>query len=133
MRIFSQNKRKEMGNSYPANIAVEKIVGNTVISGPRNAEEVQVFKDKFGKNFMLVAVDAPMEVRYERIKKGRGREGDDIPFSEFKAQEEAERDSKTHGLNKLLQVADHIIDNSETEDKMFDEMNRILEKVTTRR
>lgn len=126
MRIFSQNRRRDVGNSYPANIAVEKIIGNTVISGPRNTEENQVFKDKFGKNFMLVAVDAPIKVRYERIKKGRGRTGDDILFDEFKAQEEAELCSETHDLSKLLSMADYVIDNSGTEENMFAEMNHIL-------
>lgn len=129
MRIFSQNRRRETGNSYPANIAVGKIVGNTVISGPRNAEEILVFKDKFGENFILVAVDAPIKVRYERIKNGRGRTGDNISFNEFNAQEEAELSSKTHGLNELLLAADYVIDNSGTEEKMFAEMNRILGKV----
>lgn len=129
MRIFSQNRRREIGNSYPANIAVGKIVGDTVISGPRNTEEVHVFKDKFGENFILVAVDAPIKVRYERIKNGRGRTGDDISFNEFKAQEEAELSSKTHGLNELLLAADYVVDNSGTEEKMFAEMNRILGKV----
>ena len=59
MRIFSQNMRKVNGNSYPANIAASKIVfADTVISGPRNMAEVEVFKNKFGKNFTLVAVEA---------------------------------------------------------------------------
>ena len=67
--------RKVNGNSYPANIAASKIACDTVISGPRNVAEVDVFKNKFGKNFILVAVDAPIEVRYNRIKNGRGGQG----------------------------------------------------------
>lgn len=132
MRIFSRNKRIKTGNSYPANIAVEKmkkIVGDIVITGHRNTEEIQVFRDKFGKNFILVAISAPMEVRYERIKNGRGRAGDNISVNEFKAQEEAECDSETHSLINLLRMADYVIDNSGTEDKMFAEMKRILGKV----
>lgn len=127
MRIFSQDMRKKMmDNSYPANIAVSKIACNTVISGPRNMAEVDVFKNKFGKNFILVAINAPIETRYERIKNGRGRIGDNISFEEFKKQEEAEYNSGTHELSKLLSMANYTIDNSGTEDKMFAEMDRIL-------
>lgn len=127
MRVFSQDMRKKMGNSYPANIAASKIACNTVISGPRNMEEIQVFKDKFGKNFILVTVDAPIEVRYERIKNGRGRTGDNISFEEFKKQEEAEYISGTHELSKVLSMADYIVDNSKSINKMLYEMNAILE------
>ena len=52
-----------------------------------------------------MAVDAPIEIRYERVKNGRGRTGDSISFDKFKAQEEAECDSGTHELKKLLSMA----------------------------
>lgn len=127
MRIFSQDMRKKMGNSYPSNIAASKIVCNTVISGPRNMAEVEVFKNKFGENFILVAINTPIETRYERIKNGRGRTGDNISFEEFKKQEEAEYSSGTHELSKLLSMADYTVDNSQGENRMFYEMNTILE------
>ena len=68
----------------------------------RNVAEVEFFKKRFGENFVLVDVYAPMEVRYERVKKGRSREGDNISLDEFKKQEEAECNSGTHEMNKLL-------------------------------
>ena len=130
MRIFSQKMRKVNGNSYPANIAASKIVCDTVISGPRNVAEVDVFKNKFGKNFILVAVDAPIEIRYERVKNGRGRTGDSISFDKFKAQEEAECDSGTHELKKLLSMANFTIDNSGTENELFNKTNDFFEGVS---
>lgn len=132
MRTFSRQMREEVGNMYPANIAAkriiaaEKIVANTVISGPRNVAEIEFLKKKFGKNFILVAVDAPIKVRYERIKKGRGRTGDDISFVQFKAQEEAELNSKTHELSKLLSMADYTVDNSQSEVNTFRQVDEIL-------
>lgn len=131
MRNFSQNRRNEIGNFYPANIAAGRIVGSTVISGPRNVAEVEFFKNKFGKNFILVSVNAPIEVRYERIKKGRGREGDNISFDEFKKQEETEYkcNSGTHELNKLLSMADFIIDNGGTLADLYDQANKVILKI----
>lgn len=126
MRIFSQDKRKKIGNGYPANIAVDRISGNTVVSGPRNVAEIEVFKKKFRDDFILVAVDVPIETRYERIKNGRGRIGDDISFEKFKAQEEAECSSGTHDLRKLLSMADYTIDNSGAKENMLAEIERIL-------
>lgn len=130
MRVFSQDMRKKMGNSYPANIAAiaaSKNTCNTVISGPRNLAEVEVFKNKFGKNFILIAVDAPIKVRYERIKNGRGRAGDSINFAQFKVQEDAELNSGTHELSKLLSMADYTLDNSKSSLKMFSKIDSILE------
>ena len=75
MRIFSQKMRKVNGNSYPANIAASKIVCDTVISGPRNVAEVDVFKNKFGKNFILRPLMRLLRLGYERVKNGRGRTG----------------------------------------------------------
>ncbi len=126
MRIFSQKKREELGNQYPANIAAERIVGNTVISGLRNFSEVGVFEKKFKKNFILVAVNAPIEVRYNRIKNGRARPGVDISFYQFKKQEEAECNSRTHEMLNLLAWTDYTVDNSGDKQKMFFEMDAIL-------
>ena len=126
MRVFSKNMREKMGNGYPANIAAGKIACDTVISGPRNLAEVEVFRKKFEKNFLLVAVDAPIEIRYQRVKNGRERDGDNITFAQFKAQEEAELDSGTHELSKLLSTADRSVDNSRDKNDMFVQMDYIL-------
>lgn len=129
MRVFSQDMREKMGNSYPANIAVSKIACNTVISGPRNVAEVEFFKNKFGKNFILVAVTTPIEIRHDRVKNRRGREGDNITFAQFKEQEDAELNSGTHELSRLLAIADHSVDNSRNANDMFAQMNDILRKL----
>lgn len=132
MRVFSQDMRKKVGNSYPANIAAmaaNRIARDIVISGPRNVAEVEVFKNKFGKNFLLVAVNAPIEIRYERVKNGRGRAGDNITFAQFKAQEDAELNSGTHELSKLLAITDRSVDNSGDEKDMFAQMDDILRKL----
>jgi dephospho-CoA kinase len=126
MRIFSKRKREKMGNQYPANIASERIVGNTVISGPRNLAEVNFFQNRFGQNFLLVAVDAPIEIRYQRVKNRRGRTGDNLTFEEFKAQEEAELNSGTHELSKLSLIADYSVDNSRDKEDMFARIDYIL-------
>ena len=132
MRIFSQKMREDVGNMYPANIAAKRVVGNTVISGPRNLAEVNFFRNRFGENFLLVVVDAPIETRYQRVKNGRGRTGDSITFAQFKAQEEAELNSGTHELSKLLSTADCSVDNSRDKDEMFVQMDYILKlKVDT--
>ena len=132
MRIFSQKMREDVGNMYPANIAAKRVVGNTVISGPRNLAEVNFFRNRFGENFLLVVVDAPIETRYQRVKNGRGRTGDSITFAQFKAQEEAELNSGTHELSKLLSTADYFVDNSRDKDEMFVKIDCILKfKVAT--
>ena len=73
-----------------------------------------------------MAVYAPIEIRYQRVKSGRERDGDNITFAQFKAQEEAELDSGTHELSKLLSTADRSVDNSRDKNDMFVQMDYIL-------
>ena len=69
-------RRFEM--SYQRNIeTIKSIKGNTVISGIRNTEEVEVFRKKLGNIFKLIAVEAPIEIRYSWAKE-RQRIGDNI-------------------------------------------------------
>ena len=93
IRLFAEKSRKEHGNQYPANIAVKMITYgvNIVISGPRNMAEINFFRNMFGREFVLVAIMAPINIRYERaVKNLRGRKGDNISFEQFKKEEDIE-------------------------------------------
>ena len=64
--IFANEMRKIRGPGYLVEITLEKISEKTIISGLRNVAEVLLLKEKLGKNFILIAVDAPLEIRYQR-------------------------------------------------------------------
>ena len=128
---FAKEQRKIHGNAYPYNNGMlDDIRVNTVISGIRNTEELSLLKEKFGSKFKLIAVIAPIELRYQRIH-GRGREGDLISFEEFKAQEEMERSdsSGSHEVDALLEQADCFIDNAGSKEDLYKNIDQVLLKI----
>ena len=79
-----------------------------VIDGIRGISEVETFKKEFGTDFTLVRVDAPLNLRYERIKT-RGRGDDSLSIEEFKAREERENG---WGMGEAMKNADMVITNT---------------------
>lgn len=74
----------------------------------------------------LIAVEAPLEVRYKWAK-ARGRTGDDISFGQFKLEEEKERGgSSAHEVDKVIEMADHHIINGSSKEEMFVKTDKIL-------
>jgi dephospho-CoA kinase len=65
--------RKEEGMDVIAKRCVPKLRSINapviVIDGTRNIDEVDYFKKQFGTDFLLIAIHAPLEVRFERAKK----------------------------------------------------------------
>lgn len=78
-----------------------------VIDGIRGIAEVETFKKEFGDDFVLVRVEAPLYLRYERIK-SRGREDDLLSVEEFKEREERELG---WGMEEAMKKASRVIKN----------------------
>lgn len=127
MRKFSTESRQQKGAAYPIN-ELSEINSNTVFSGMRNVPEIKALREKFGNNFKLIAVDAPIEIRYARIA-GRQREGDQITFEQFKEQEEAERNGNpdAHQVDQVVALADLIIVNDGSKEDLFEKTKKLLE------
>ncbi len=127
IRSFVKAMRAEEGNGYPAEEIAETITGDTIISGFRNTAEVAIFRKRFSETFIMIAVDAPAEIRYARIKE-RKRIGDDISFERFKEEEDAERaeDSGSHEVDKVMAEADLKIENHGTKQELFAELDKLL-------
>ncbi len=113
MSEFARQTKKERGMGYLAELATKAIKGNAVVSGLRAALEVEILRKHFGKNFVLLAIDAPIRTRYERAFK-RNRPGDNVTFEQFQAQEDRERadPSGAQEVDKVIAMADKVIDNS---------------------
>jgi dephospho-CoA kinase len=78
-----------------------------VIDGIRGLAEVEAFKQEFGTEFVLVRIDAPLELRYARSQ-ARGRGDDSLALDEFKRREEREN---TWGMGAAMAKADRVIRN----------------------
>lgn len=101
-------------------IAGEKAV--IVIDGIRGISEVETFKKEFGTDFTLVRVDAPLNLRYERIKT-RGRGDDSLSIEEFKTREERENE---WGLGEAMKNADKVITNTDSRELFKEQIEEIF-------
>ena len=72
----------------------------------RNPFEVKEFRNTLKKYFFLIYVDAPLEIRYERLKE-RKREGEELlSFEEFKKKDEEEFLGRED--RKIIEESEHI-------------------------
>lgn len=88
-----------------------------VIGNIRNPGEVEVMREKFGSDFVLVRIDADLMVRFERLLKRR-REKDPETFEDFRKVEERDfgENEEAYGQQHaaVFSLADFSIDNSKT-------------------
>lgn len=97
--------------------------GRAVIDSIRNAREVAAFRRQPG--FVLVAIDAPAEVRFARVR-ARGRNESAATLEEFLAKEDEERrgGEADQQLDACLALADIRIENTGT----IQDLHRRLEE-----
>jgi len=130
--------REENGPGFLAQLVVEKIknqkYSNAIVDAIRNPAEVKELKKL--KNFFLISVDAPLELRFERIKE-RKRESDPISIEEFQ-----KIDARDKGIGEketgqgvgicMLQADFNLINNGELEEmnqKVSDLYKQLIRKI----
>ena len=94
----------------------------------RNPAEIEELRRMPG--FFLIAVDAPIELRFERIS-GRGRPEDAVTFEKFKEQENRERAGAQNEqqLNRVMVLADTQIPNSGTFAEFHQKIDTALNQI----
>ncbi len=105
--------RDTHGPAMLAQQARKKVKGKAVIDSIRNPFEVEYLRKD--KEFILLAIDAPVELRYERVKK-RGRKESASTLQEFIKKEEEEMTGSEKGqqLRRCMKMADFVIFNDGT-------------------
>jgi len=109
----AHSMREKHGMDIWAKRTVEKIHSLKkspllVIDGVRNMEEIEYFKKELGMEFLVIAIDAPDELRRKRAI-SRGRTDDSKNLKDLK-----ERDKREirWGLQKVIADADIVIPNN---------------------
>ncbi|MEA3272890.1 MAG: AAA family ATPase [Patescibacteria group bacterium] len=120
------------GSNYLAKLALEKIKNtNTkkaLVVSIRNLEEYRELRKN--PDFKLIAIDAPIELRYQRAI-NRGGDKDQISFEKFKMLEEKEMASPKENemqMRPIIKSANYIINNESTVDELYKKVDGILEK-----
>lgn len=131
LQAVGNELRRKFGNDVLAKRILEKIghankKHHYVIDSIRNPAEVKALRKN--KDFMLVFVDAPIELRFERVK-ARQREKDPMRFEDFKKSEEKElksKDSANQQLLKCREMADAVIINDSSVEELYKKIDKLL-------
>lgn len=130
----------DLRQTYGGGVLVERAIdryhnsirnyAGVVITGIRSLGEAKAIKELGGK---LVFIDAPIELRYERMQK-RERDGEArLTLEAFKAREEKELSSgltdADFNISQISQLADLKLENTGTLEEYFDTSQKALELV----
>ena len=124
---IANDMRKTHGMNIWAQKTYEKIktmkdVEKLVIDGVRNIEEVEFFEKNLGKDFVLVAVKVPDDLRHKRAM-NRGRKDDSTDLEKIK---ERDRRELSWGLGKVIDSADITILNKHSIEEFFEKIKELL-------
>jgi dephospho-CoA kinase len=128
MSVFAADAKRSRGMGCLAELAIGKVSDNAIISGIRGTAEVELFRQRFGRDFILIVVDAPLGTRFARARK-RNRPGDSISYEEFRRIEDHERSavSGAQEVDRVIALADLTVDNSGSMEALMaklDHLNR---------
>lgn len=117
--------REELTPDILARKIMKKVKGKAVIDSIRNPKEVEYLRKQEG--FLLLAIDAFPEIRYERVKK-RGREESVLTLQEFMAKEAEEMSTEEKGqqLQVCMNMADFTIQNNTTLQQLHKKLEKFL-------
>ena len=110
-------------------LAVLPRSGNAVVTSIRHGAEVEMLRSR--KDFVMVFIDAPRKIRYERSLK-RARKGDPRTFEVFKAAERAQlkgADPRSQQLLACKRMADIVIVNNGSPEAFEGKIKAALRRV----
>ena len=127
---IADQMRKKFGKDIWAKKTLKKITKFSkleyiVIDGIRNIEEIETFKKKLGKDFIVIAIIASDETRQKRCLK-RGREDDSKYVNDLKERDKRELN---WGLGSVIASADIVIPNQESIENFRKEIKKIFNKI----
>ena len=124
--IRKGNELRSLGGpDFLARQVMKRVEGKAVIDSIRNPEEVRFLKGK--KDFILLAIDADVALRYERVKK-RGRDESAASLEEFVKKEDEEKTASPtqQQLHTCLKMADFFVLNDGSLEDLYKKLEKFL-------
>lgn len=129
--------REKSGNGYWAKKALEKIDnGNWIIDGVRNLGEIKELRDVKG---VLIGIDAPVDLRLERLEKRDKMKDEGRTSSDPKDNKEVRKlELRDRGLKepehgqqvlKCLELVDYRIMNDSSLEDFYLKIDSVLDKI----
>ncbi|MEM0475309.1 MAG: AAA family ATPase [Candidatus Norongarragalinales archaeon] len=132
LQALSAEEKKKFGNGIWARRLAARIKKTdakyAVVEGFRNLDEVRVFRSAFGKNFFLIAVTAPIELRYRRAKLRKRECEKTSSLAAFKKSESLEAKGEGWGIKNVNAAADYEIDNSGSTRDLLEKVERAVKR-----
>ena len=131
LTLVANDLRKSHSSSYIVDRLYDQALGygvDSIIESIRTPGEIESLRQK--GSFILFAVDADPETRYERIRR-RKSATDHISFSEFRQNELREmtsEDPDKQNLSACIRMADYVFLNNGTTEELFREVQDVLDK-----
>jgi dephospho-CoA kinase len=127
--------RTRFGSGILAQRVLNKIVPGKdyVVDSIRNPEEVKKLQAR--SDFILIKIDAPARVRFDRIQ-ARARTGDIKTFDKFFAQETMETDSTNPNKQRIQATADkaqYTLVNDSTLEIFYQRIDKLLKQLSERK
>jgi len=97
-----------------------------LVDGLRSMVEVETFRDAFGEAFRIVSVEAPFDLRAERLGQ-RGRDDSDSDLEQLRARDQRELD---FGMREVMDAADYRIENTDSLDAFRTSARELLAEST---
>ncbi len=117
--------REKHGANILANRVVDRVTGRSVIDSIRNPREIEYLRTQ--KHFILLAIDAPVEIRYTRVLQ-RGRNESASSLEEFitKEKEEMSQDERGQQLQECMRMADYRVTNEGSLEDFYKKLEKFL-------
>ncbi len=125
---LGQELREKGGPGVLAKMTIPKLQSPiSVVDSVRNPEEIRFLRQ--AGTFLLLAVDAPIELRFERAKQ-RGRNENAESLEKFKEMEDREHSSvnKAQQIDLCLQEADVVILNEGSVEELHQKVENVLKE-----
>jgi dephospho-CoA kinase len=117
--------RHRYGADILARRVMKRVRGRAIIDSIRHPREIAFLKKQ--KGFLLLAVDAPAAVRFERVKR-RGRDESATTLDAFIRKEQEEMTDWPEGqqLHRCLELADRTIVNDSSREALHRQLEEFL-------
>lgn len=117
--------REQSGPDILARQVMKLVSRNAVIDSIRNPKEIEYLRRN--KKFILLTIDAPVSIRFERVK-NRGRNESVSSLQEFiqKEAEEMSTNATQQQLKECMQMADFTLMNAGSLDDFFKKLEEFL-------
>jgi len=136
MQNLGDELRNKLGPGALMKMLLEKTKPskNYIFDSLRNAREVEFLRNNV-KDFVLIAVDAPQKIRFERILK-RNKPSDPKTWEEFLKIDNRDFFDETNPMGqqvgKCMEIADFKIVNDADLEKSMKEIEEVWEKIKKR-